>query len=84
MWEITITAYAGSFEGLKRVVADECKRVAAAKDHRQLNTSWGGGMGGSMSGVGASLKVTCPVEERIKQLRADADALEAKLQSGEA
>ena len=77
MWTIKIEVRGNTFDWVKQLVAREAKLIASEKDYRALGHSSGG------DGGYAHIEVTCPVEQQIKQLRADADALEAKLQAGE-
>lgn len=77
MWTIKIEVKGNTFDWVKQLIAREAKLIASATDYRTLGHASGG------DGGYVDVKVTCPVEQQIKQLRADADALEAKLQSGE-
>lgn len=84
-WELKIDIHAGSFEGIKRIAQEALGHVSKAKSVRELPTMWGGGGGGGGDpvGVGCSITVKSPAEERIAQLRKEADDLEAELLSGQ-
>lgn len=77
-WKMTITFEGNTFESLKFGIPTILKQVVAAKTYKDLPMFSGiGGLSGSSFYY--SIEHVCPVQLRIANLRAEADALEASL-----
>ena len=80
-WTMKIDLYGESFKALQGIAEEILGAVAQARSFKELPI--GGSSSGGGLGVGYSVTYTCPVETRIKQLRLEADELEASLQKSE-
>ena len=80
MWKLKVEIECPTYECVQAMVVKELKRITAAKSVKDIYAcyAWGGGMGNGGSGS-VSVSITSPVHERIKQLREEADKLEAEL-----
>lgn len=79
-WTMNIDLRGGSFEDLQYIAKEILNKVIKAKSFKQLPVSGGGGSGHDPNdGFSYSVTYSCPVEERIRQLRKEADELEAQL-----
>lgn len=79
-WKLKIDLYSGSFAGVQSVAQRALEQVVKAKSVRDLRCiGAGGGGGGDPVGFGYTVTLECPIEEKIAQLRKEADELEATL-----
>lgn len=77
-WELTLKVTSNiSFDRIKKLVAQEAKRIADCKSVKDCFAAWSGGDG--FNEESCYLTLECPVTERIKQLRLEADELEKSL-----
>jgi hypothetical protein len=77
-WSLDFHACADSFGNLKAVVKELADRVAEATSYKDIEFSAFSDSGGNCG----SLSVKSPIEAQIKELRQEADDLEAKLKAG--
>ena len=77
MWKLKVEIECPTYECVQAMVIKELKRITAAKSVKDIYAcyAWGGGSGSGS----VSVSITSPVHERIKQLREEADKLEAEL-----
>lgn len=81
-WTMKIELYSGSFDGLKCMAKSAFDKIESAKSVKGLPIALGGGAGrGDPMGFGYNVTYTCPIEDRIANLRKEADDLEASLKS---
>lgn len=81
-WKMTIQLEARNFEALKFVAAYVFEQINAAKTYKNLPIMGAGGSGQCGNDFSFSVEYSCPVEQRIANLRSEADALEASLANG--
>lgn len=82
-WTITVKIKAYDFNSLKSAFARAAADVSAARTPSDLSMNWGNSTGSTPghNEVTCNSEYSCPDEDRIKMLRAEADSLEAKLRS---
>jgi hypothetical protein len=79
-WRLTVTCTCESdFKTLQKVFAEEAKRVASARNHKELGGGWG-----DSNGCSAHVDISAPIDQRIADLRHEADELEKRAAAGEA
>lgn len=74
-----IDLYGENFKSLQHVAKQILGEVAQARSYKELPIAGGSGSGSGL-GSGYSVEYRCPVEARVKQLRLEADELEATLE----
>lgn len=79
MWRMTIKVHGSSFDAMKNAAESVLGRVRGAKSYRDMPISSEASLGDGGPRMGWSCEYTCPDEDRIAQLRQEADRLEAGL-----
>ncbi len=69
------------FANLKYIAERILKDISKARNYKELPVAGAGGYGNYANDFAYSVEYTCPDEQRIANLRAEADQLEAKLKS---
>ena len=79
-WTLKLNFHAYSMDSLRAVVAQAAAQVAKARVPADLMMHWSGGDGLNQEiRSGCASEYTCPTEDRIKELRREADRLETEL-----
>lgn len=81
-WSMTIVIGGDSFASMKATALQVLKEIEKAETFKQLPTdaAWTAGFNGAGPSGNYSVTTKSPVEDRIKHLREEADALERDLQ----
>jgi len=69
-WSAKINVYGQDFDWLKKNARECLLRITEARSFKEISFYANGG---------SDLEITCPVQEKINQLRKEADELEATL-----
>ncbi len=81
-WKMTIKLTAKDFNNLKHIARYIFETVSQAKSWKEFPIAGGGSSGMNGNDYGYSVEYTCPIEDKIASLRAEADALEISLGQG--
>jgi hypothetical protein len=80
-WTMTVILFGDTFPLLQGVAKNIFDQVAKAESYKEMPVMGSGG-GGPGTNAGYSVEYSCPVEHRIKELRREADELEASVKAG--
>ena len=80
-WAMTLHFTASSMDALKMTVAEAAQLISKAKVPADLYMNWATSAGNGVCNNACTSEYTCPMEDRIKELRREADRLEEEIRA---